>query len=171
MEPEQIIFQDDGAIPNSQHEVLLYRQAVVLDGRDPAASMEERFAANDWTDSWRNGIYRFHHFHSTSHEVLGIFRGSATVRLGGEHGQDFEVEAGDVIVIPAGVGHKNLGATLNFGVVGAYPGGRECDLLRGRLGERPLADKNIAAIPMPSQDPLFGSEGPLRRIWEKSQSR
>jgi uncharacterized protein YjlB len=171
MGPERIIFQDDGAIPNSRHAVLLYRKAVDLDSRDPAASMEERFAANGWTDSWRNGIYPFHHYHSTSHEVLGIYRGSVTVRLGGEHGQDFDVEAGDVIVIPAGVGHKNLGATQHLGVVGAYPGGRQCDLLRGRPGERPQADKSIAAIPMPNEDPLFGSDGPLRRIWEESQSR
>jgi uncharacterized protein YjlB len=171
MEPERIVFQDDGAIPNSRHEVLLYRKAVDLDSRDPAASMEERFAANDWTDSWRNGIYPFHHYHSTSHEVLGVYRGSATVRLGGEHGQDFHVEPGDVIVIPAGVGHKNLGATQHFGVVGAYPRGRRCDLLRGRPGERQQADKNIAAIPMPSEDPIYGSDGPLKRIWGKSLSR
>ena len=52
------------------------------------------------------------------------------MRLGGEHGRDFIVEAGDVVVIPAGVGHKNLGATRQFGVVGAYPDGRPCDLLR-----------------------------------------
>jgi uncharacterized protein YjlB len=171
MEPERIVFKDDGAIPNSRHAILLYRQAVDLDSRDPAASVEERFAANDWTDSWRNGIYPFHHYHSTSHEVLGIYRGSAMVRLGGEHGQDFHVEPGDVIIIPAGVGHKNLGATQRFGVVGAYPCGRECDLRRGRPSERPQADKNIASIPMPNQDPLFGPDGPLKRIWVESQSR
>ncbi len=170
MEPERIVFRDDGSIPNSRHPILLYRKAVDLDSRDPASSMEECFAANDWTDSWRNGIYPFHHYHSTSHEVLGIYRGSATVRLGGEHGQDFDVEAGDVIVIPAGVGHKNLGASQNFGVVGAYPNGRQCDLLRGQPGERPKADQNIAAIPMPNRDPLFGSDGPLRRLWGESQS-
>jgi uncharacterized protein YjlB len=171
MEPEQIVFKDDGAIPNSRHPVLLYRKAVDLESGDPAASMEKHFAANDWTDSWRNGIYLFHHYHSTSHEVLGIYRGSAKVRLGGEHGQDFQVQAGDVIVIPAGVGHKNLEATQDLGVVGAYPGGREYDLLRGRPGERPQADKNIAAIPMPGEDPLFGSDGPLRLIWKESHSR
>jgi uncharacterized protein YjlB len=164
-QPEQILFADDGTIPNSRYAVLLYRKAVDLDDRDPASSMEERFAANHWTDSWRNGIYPFHHYHSTSHEVLGIYGGSATVRIGGEHGQDFIVEAGDVIVIPAGVGHKNLGASRNFGVVGAYPNGRQCDLLRGRSGERPQADRNIAAIPIPNEDPLYGAEGPLKRFW------
>ena len=171
IQPERILFEDDGSIPNSRYAVLVYRGAIDLENPDLASSMEERFASNHWTDSWRNGIYPFHHYHSTSHEVLGIYRGSATVRLGGECGQDLFVEAGDVIVIPAGVGHKNLGATQHFGVVGAYPRGRRCDLLRGRTGERPQADKNISAIPMPSEDPIYGSDGPLKRIWGKSLSR
>jgi uncharacterized protein YjlB len=165
MQPDSIVFKDDGLIPNSRYAVLLYREAVVLDDNDPASSMEERFAANHWSDSWRNGIYTFHHYHSTSHEVLGIYRGSATVRLGGEQGQDFTVQAGDVIVIPAGVGHKNMGSSRHFGVVGAYPDGRECDLLRGRPGERPQADQNIAAIPAPNEDPVYGPNGPLKSIW------
>jgi uncharacterized protein YjlB len=170
MEPELNIFRDDGLIPNSRFAVLLFRGAVDLDKQDPASSMEERFAANLWTNSWRNGIYPFHHYHSASHEVLGIYQGSATVRLGGEQGEDFVVQAGDVIVIPAGVGHKNMGADLHFGVVGAYPNGRECDLRRGRPGERPQADRNIAAVPMPQKDPLYGSDGPLQRIWMNPQS-
>jgi uncharacterized protein YjlB len=165
IQPGRILFEDDGSIPNSRYAVLVYRGAIDLDDRDPASSMEKRFASNHWTDSWRNGIYPFHHYHSTSHEVLGIYRGSATVRLGGEHGQDFFVEAGDVIVIPAGVGHKNLGASEHFGVVGAYPSGRRWDVLRGRPGERPQADQNIAVIPTPTEDPLYGSDGPLKKIW------
>jgi uncharacterized protein YjlB len=164
-QPQQIIFKDDGSIPNSRYAVLLYRGAVDLDAEDPASSLEKRFAKNGWTDSWRNGIYTFHHYHSTSHEVLGIYRGSATVRLGGEQGQDFILEAGDVVVIPAGVGHKNLGSSPRFGVVGAYPKGRQCDLLRGRPGERPQADHNIAAIPLPHEDPIYGHDGPLTRLW------
>jgi uncharacterized protein YjlB len=165
MKPHIFVFKDDGLIPNSRYAVLLFRGAVDLDDKDPASSMEKRFAANHWTNSWRNGIYTFHHYHSTSHEVLGIYQGSATVRLGGEHGEDFTVKAGDVIVIPAGVGHKNMGASHHFGVVGAYPDGRRCDLLRGRPGERPQADQNIAAIPTPNEDPVYGPEGPIRRIW------
>ncbi len=164
-QPTSVLFEDDGSIPNSRYPVLLYRGAISLASRDPASSIEERFAAHHWTESWRNGIYPFHHYHSTSHEVLGIYQGAATVRLGGESGQDFIVEAGDIIVIPAGVGHKNLAASGDLGVVGAYPDGRSYDLLRGRPGERPQADANIAAVPMPRQDPVYGSDGPLKRIW------
>jgi uncharacterized protein YjlB len=165
MQFESVIFEDDGSIPNSRHPVLLFRGAVDLESNDPASSMENRFAANHWIDSWRNGIYSFHHYHSTSHEVLGIYEGSVTVRLGGEKGQDFVLRPGDVVVIPAGVGHKNLQSTPLFGVVGAYPAGRACDLLRGRPGEHPQADRNIAKVPMPECDPVYGLHGPLKKIW------
>ncbi len=166
-EPDTATFKDDGIIPNNRYPLLLYRGVINLGRTDPAAQVEEQFAANNWTNSWRNGIYPFHHYHSTSHEVLGIYRGSATVRLGGEQGRDFTVQGGDVIVIPAGVGHKNLGASNDFGVVGAYPDGRQWDLLTGQPGERPKADQNIAALPVPGNDPVYGASGPLRKIWPK----
>jgi uncharacterized protein YjlB len=128
--------------------------------------LEERFAANNWTNSWRNGVYPFHHYHSTSHEVLGIYGGSALLHLGGENGEKINVSAGDIIAIPAGVGHKNLGSSDDFGVVGAYPDGRNYDLLRGQPSERPQADKNIAALSIPDFDPLQGKADGLREIWK-----
>jgi uncharacterized protein YjlB len=167
-QPETAIFKDDGTIPNNRLHLLLYRGVLPVGSDDPAKRVVQQFAANNWTNSWRNGIYPFHHYHSTSHEVLGVYRGSATVRLGGEQGKDFQVQPGDVIVIPAGVGHKNLGASDDFGVVGAYPDGRDWDLLTGRPGERPQADHNIAALPVPGQDPVYGMNGPLREIWRAS---
>jgi uncharacterized protein YjlB len=166
IQPLTIAFADDGAIPNSRLPLLLYRRAI--DSQNEASSFQEIFAVNRWTNSWVNGIYPFHHYHSTSHEVLGVFRGSSTVRLGGEGGEDFNLEAGDVIAIPAGVGHKRLVSSADFGVVGAYPEGRQWDLLRGRPGERPEADQNIAALPLPDTDPIYGSEGPLPKLWSKS---
>lgn len=166
-QPDTAAFTDDGTIPNNRFPLLLYRGVINAESTDPAAQIEDHFAANNWTNSWRNGIYPFHHYHSTSHEVLGIYRGSATVRLGGEQGHDFVIQAGDVIVIPAGVGHKNLGASAGFGVVGAYPDGRQWDLLTGKPGERPKADQNIAALPIPDNDPVYGSSGPLGKIWSK----
>lgn len=165
-QPEQFIFKDAGIFPNSRLPLLVYRRAVGCDGKDLSSIFEERFAGNDWTNSWRDGVYSFVHYHSTSHEVFGVFHGRAKLRLGGDDGQTFDVQAGDVIVIPAGVAHQNLGASSDFGVVGAYPGGREWDLLRGLAGERPKADQNIARLPLPDNDPLYGAEGPLRRIWQ-----
>jgi uncharacterized protein YjlB len=162
--PEEFLFRDDGQIPNSKLPLLLYRNAFPQRNEEGASWLEQKFASNNWTNSWRNGIYPFHHYHSTSHEVLGIYSGKVLVHLGGEQGQKVELNAGDIVIIPAGVGHKNLGST-DLGVVGAYPEGRSWDLKRGLAGERPQADKNIAALPIPSTDPLLGKEAGLTKIW------
>jgi uncharacterized protein YjlB len=165
VQPEQFIFKDDGVFPNSPLPLLIFPQALTPGTEDPASTFEQRFAENDWTNSWRDGVYSFAHYHSTSHEVLGFYSGTATLRLGGDHGKNVEVSPGDVIVIPAGIAHQNIGHDDAFGVVGAYPGGRHWDLLRGLPGERPKADHNIAALPMPENDPIYGTDGPLRHIW------
>lgn len=158
---------DDGTIPNNpRFPVLIYHQAVdMTERRDAAAVFERLFAANDWKNAWRNGIYTFHHYHSTTHEVMGIYNGSATVRFGGEKGVTQKVRYGDVIIIPAGVAHKSLGSSANLGVVGAYPQGAEWDMNYGRPGERPQADHHIAAAPMPHTDPVYGPEGPMFQYW------
>ncbi|HZI53597.1 MAG TPA: cupin, partial [Chitinophagaceae bacterium] len=75
------------------------------------------------------------------------------------------IQAGDIIVIPAGVGHKNL-ESEDLGVVGAYPGGMMYDMKYGKPGERPQADQNIAAVPFPDHDPLLGKENGLLLIWK-----
>jgi uncharacterized protein YjlB len=164
--PEQFRFENDGIFPNSDLPLLVYRQAFTTEAEDRASIIEQCFAENDWTNSWRNGVYSFAHYHSTTHEALGVYCGAATVRVGGEHSSEVKVYAGDVIVIPAGVPHQKISASADFAVVGAYPGGREWDLLRGHPGERPRADDNIAALPIPDNDPIYGAEGPLRKIWK-----
>ena len=165
MQPEKLYFKDDGTIPNSHYPLLLYRQAFAARDAAGAAWLESHFAANNWTNSWRNGVYPFHHYHSTSHEVLGVYAGSALLHLGGENGQKVRVQVGDILVIPAGVGHKNLGSD-NLGIVGAYPDGRHWDVNRGLPGERPQTDKNIAALPIPGTDPLLGKSGGLLSSWQ-----
>src|SRR5205823_12076938 len=137
VQPEQLHFNDDGIYPGSVLPVLLYRAAITADAQDRASVFERGFAQNDWRNSWRNGVYSFAHYHSTTHEVLGAYDGATTLRLGGEHGKNVKVHAGDIIVIPAGVAHQNIGGGTDFAVVGAYPDGREWDLLRGLRGERP----------------------------------
>ena len=163
--PLQLLFKDDGKIPNSKYPLLIYKNAFLQRGSDGAQWLEDHFASLNWSNSWRNGIYDFHHYHSTSHEVLGVYSGRALVQLGGEQGEKLTIEAGDIIVIPAGVGHKNLGGE-NLGVVGAYPDGRTWDINRGAPGERPQTDKNIAALPIPATDPLSNGKG-LSEIWGK----
>jgi uncharacterized protein YjlB len=167
--PPQVIshtLTDDGMFPNNARlPLLVYREAVTLPQRDPAAVFETLFAAHQWEGAWRNGIYGFHHYHSTAHEVLGVFCGHATVQFGGDQGVVLSVQAGDVVIIPAGVAHKNLGASGDFGVVGAYPRGQRWDVCYGKPGERPQAEQNIARVPMPSADPVYGVHGPLGDTW------
>jgi uncharacterized protein YjlB len=166
--PEVIsqIVQDDGTFPNNAAvPLLVYQGAVTIAGRDPAAVFEELFSANQWGSSWRNGIFGFHHYHSTAHEVLGVYGGTAKVQLGGEQGAVFEIKAGDVIIIPAGVAHKNLGSSRDFRIVGAYPRGQSPDMCYGKPGERPEADQQIAGVTMPQADPVYGAQGGLREYW------
>jgi uncharacterized protein YjlB len=167
MTPETLRFDDDGRIPNSRLPLLVYREALAHEQSDlaPGSGFERLFARNGWRGSWRDGIYPFHHFHSTSHEVLGVARGRARVRFGGENGTSLELAAGDVVVIPAGVGHKNEGSSPDFLVVGAYPEGRDWDVRRGDPAEREEVTANLASVPLPGADPVHGPGGPLAAIW------
>ena len=158
--------KDDGMFPNNDKlPLLVYPAALKLPEQDPAAAIEALFAANQWGGAWRDGVYGYHHYHSTAHEVLGVTRGSARLQLGGERGVTLSVSAGDVIIIPAGVAHKNLGDSSDLHVVGAYPHGQRWDMNYGRPGERPQADQNIARVPLPHADPVYGASGPLMERW------
>ena len=155
-------FDDDGGIPNSPLPTLIYRG--VEAARD-AASCEALFDGNGWVPDWRDGIFSFHHFHSTAHEALGIVSGHATVMLGGPQGESFEIEQGDVLVLPAGTGHCNLDSSSDFLVVGAYPDGMSWDIRRGDPAEYDEAVANIRAVPLPRADPVNGADEPLTKFW------
>lgn len=164
-QPHTYTFADDGSIPNSKYPLLVYRGAFHLSGPEGAAWLEQRFAENEWTNAWRNGVFPYHHYHSISHEVLGVYAGTALLHMGGQNGEQLHVVAGDVLVIPAGVGHKKLEASDDFAVVGAYPDGRDYDILRGEPGDRPRALENISRVPIPRLDPIWGTEKGLSKLW------
>ena len=158
-------FADDGTVPNNPLPLVVYRGALGESG-DRARRCEELFDRNGWPDSWRNGIYAHHHYHSTAHEVLGIAAGSARVRLGGENGQTIELRPGDVVVIPAGVAHKREAASSDLLVIGSYPGGQSPDMCRAEPGAHDKAVANIARVPLPAADPVTGAAGPLLDCWK-----
>jgi uncharacterized protein YjlB len=158
---------DDGTFPNHPRwPLLVYQHAVKLPTRNPAALIEQILGANHWTNSWRNGIFTFQHYHSTAHEVLAVYSGTAKVQLGGPSGIITDIHPGDVLILPAGTAHKNLGASADFGVVGAYPEGQEMDMCYGKAGERPQTDRNIQQVPKPKTDPIYGASGPLLELWK-----
>ena len=165
------LLEDDGTFPNhGTLPLLAYVGAVDLPNDNPAAAYEELFHGNQWGNSWRNGVYSFHHYHSTAHEVLGVYSGTARIQFGGEDGVVVSVKRGDVLIIPAGVAHKNLSASGDFRVVGAYPRGQRPDTNSGKAGERPRVDQNIANVALPETDPVYGADGPLVKQWSKSGS-
>ena len=120
-EPETYRFDRDGGFPNSSLPLLIYRRAILAD----ADAIEQRFERNGWSNTWRNGVFPFHHFHSNAHEALGVAAGELRVGFGGPAGTVLTIRAGDVIVIPAGVAHCNRGQSPGPLIVGAYPGGGE----------------------------------------------
>jgi uncharacterized protein YjlB len=156
---------DDGAIPNSRLPLLVYRAAVDLSGEDPPAAIEATLRANGWGNGWRNGVFSYHHYHSTAHEALVVYAGSAQVQFGGGRGVVENLKPGDVVIIPAGVGHRKVGASADFRVIGAYPVGQVWDVCYGKPDERPRSDENIARVPSPIADPVFGRKGPLLTHW------
>jgi len=164
IEPARFVFQDDGAVPNNRLPFLVYRGAI--DARDLAGTIEMTFRENGWGHGlWHNGIYPFVHYHSQIHEVLGIACGRARVRFGGSRGEELEVEAGDVAVLPAGTGHQRLSSTPDLLVIGSYPPEGQYDLCRGTPAEHARALETISHVPLPRTDPLFGASGPLTRLW------
>jgi uncharacterized protein YjlB len=161
------VLADDGVIPNNRKlPLVLYRAALALDARSgaPERAFEALFKSNCWHGVWVDGIYDFDHYHSTAHEVLGIANGWAKVRFGGCQGIVAELERGDAVAIPAGVGHCLMqGGDLV--VVGAYPEGQDWDLCRACAADRAKALENMPWVPLPKLDPVFGALGPLMTLW------
>ncbi len=165
---EQFLLKKDGFIPNNDKlPLLVYQNALELPTSDPASAIEKILKMNGWGSAWRNSIYNFHHYHSTAHEILAVYSGSARVLLGGDSGITLNVHKGDVLIIPAGVAHKNLGSEEQFRVVGAYPEGQNWDMNYGREEEHHKAEENIKQVPFPKTDPIYGADGPLKNFWSK----
>jgi uncharacterized protein YjlB len=103
------------------------------------------------------------HFHSNAHQVLGIAEGRVTLRLGGEEGSLFRLNAGDMLVIPAGVGHRRLGTDDRLKVIGAYPRGQSHYDMKRR-------GRAIPRVALPSADPFYGPDGPLVQAWHTGRA-
>lgn len=167
-QPERLHFDSDetSGYPNSPLPVLIYRQVLDLsNAEERAATFESMFEQHGWQPAWRYFLYDYDHFHSTAHEALGIFQGQARARLGGPNGREVMLYTGDVLVLPAGVGHSSLEADDDFCMVGAYPPGQEPEIERGDPAQLAAAQARVASVNVPDKTPVGG---PLRSLWESS---
>ncbi|WP_414833293.1 cupin domain-containing protein [Afifella sp. YEN Y35] len=162
---ESYDFEPSSGIPNSKLPTLVYRGGLDEPVR-MAGAADTILKRNMWQGVWVWSIYPFWHFHTKGHEVLACVCGSARVGLGGDDGIETDLNAGDVVVIPAGVGHKRLSATEDFSVVGAYPPGQEGDISKPEEIDFEDARKKAASVPLPDTDPIYGREGPLFQYWK-----
>jgi Uncharacterized protein containing double-stranded beta helix domain len=155
--------EPNGMIPNSRYPLLIHRGGVPGGGED---AVRARFRANGWLNNWRYpGIYDYGHFHSTTHECLGVAIGWMELELFGEGGTRARLEAGDVVVMPAGVSHAMVGGSEDVLVVGGYPDGRDWDNIKDHLLDEPMrraAAKRIMMLPIPAADPVTGK--PMRGV-------
>jgi uncharacterized protein YjlB len=166
--PSTFIFEDDGLVPNNVLPFVIYKGAIDVGPERPESILEDLFGANGWgQDMWRNGVYDFLHYHATVHEVLGIARGTARVRFGGDAGNEFELSSGDVAILPAGTGHQCLKASGDFSVIGAYPPGAKMHVTRPTPDNHEKALKAIPDVALPKSDPVMGADGPLIKLWRR----
>lgn len=111
-------------------------------------------------------MYREHHFHSTTHEVLVVSKGAARICFGGKENPErveYEATSGDVMVIPAGLAHALLEDKGGFEMVGSYPiGADQWDHCTATSGEdMDEVDRRIRGLGWFTKDPIYGDQGPL----------
>lgn len=161
------ILSDDGQFPNNALlPLLIYQKAVNLPAKNRSKTIMEFLETNGWVNAWEDGVYDYHHYHSTAHEVLVIIKGSARIQFGGQGGVSLLVEESDAVIIPAGVAHKAIDLYDDFTCIGAYPAGQEYDIKTGKDDEREEAIQNIKKVALPAADPIYGIEGPLLSNWK-----
>ena len=88
------------------------------------------------------------------------------MRFGGYKGKVIAVNAGDVVVLPAGTGHQRISASRDLLVVGGYPTPKKYDECKGTTAERQKALKTIPKVPLPAKDPIYDEGGPLTDLWK-----
>lgn len=163
MEAESLFFKPGGNIPNNDVlPVLIYRKVFINEIEE---KFKKSFKENGWKGSWINGIYSYHHYHSTAHEVLGVLSGNGVVILGGPDGGEAQLKEGDMVVLPAGTGYCLKESSNDFKVIGAYPGGQENYDICTQQDDLKKKIANIVKVPLPPKDPVYGPDGPLKQIW------
>ncbi len=163
--PRLIDTPANGGVPNNGALPAIFLSGALSAGHS-TEDVQNLLRANGWVGSWVWTVYDFHHFHPASHEVLVCVKGSATLQIGGPDGHEVEVRDGDVVILPAGFGHRRIRSDDAFAVVGAYPEGQEDpEIIRAGDMSLETAKRLVGATPLPNCDPLSGRDGLLMRVW------
>lgn len=125
--------------------------------------------------------------------MQAVFRGKSRLVLGRERddasqtGVEVDVQAGDVIVVPAGVSHRSVSSEGDYRYIGVYPEvssaisikasfvdkAQEAPKWRNNLceGEEDMdaLRHEIDAVAVPDHDPVFGKDGPLVELWKSAK--
>ncbi|KAL1883428.1 hypothetical protein Plec18167_002432 [Paecilomyces lecythidis] len=154
-------------IPNTSIQskpLLIYHNAFQASASELSSHLQKIGAV---VPQWQYSMYPTTHFHSTTHEVLGVVSGRARLCFGGEGNPErFEptVQKGDLMVVPAGVGHRLLeDLDGGFKMVGSYPPGKQWDMCYGNEDEEEKV-KSIEKLGWFDKDPLYGSDGPALNV-------
>ncbi|TDM03612.1 cupin domain-containing protein [Macrococcus carouselicus] len=131
---------------------------------DVTENPADLFKRNNWHQVWENGVFDYHHFHPNAHEVLGVKSGEAELLIGGENGQTLTVSKGNVLLLPAGYGHKRLSQSADFKIVGAYPAEDKVDTETGYADIKEV-NSAINHVALPETDPVEGATGPVFKEW------
>ena len=170
MNIESHMLRGDGRIPNSSLPLLIYR-GVINSGPMEMEAMLRHF---EWPPDWHSsfGMYPRHHFHSDTHELIAVTRGTLEGRFGGRGGIRATLTAGDIVVIPAGVGHFGERITEDLRLSGAFPLGFAIhDFRLGDPSEYARMVERSRRVPVPAFDPVYGADGPLTELWATAQGR
>lgn len=160
-----ILASPSGGVPNNVLPLIIWPHVVPDDEEDIAAWFEKIFEENGWPPAWRYPIFPYTHFHPNTHELLGVAQGWAEVLFGGDSGRMVTLHPGDAVLIPAGVGHKQVSASEDFMVVGAYPEGFSPDTWRDEVTKLTAAKAQVKQVAVPKRDPFSGGEGAMTEIW------
>ncbi|KAK7227982.1 hypothetical protein V2G26_000152 [Clonostachys chloroleuca] len=170
-QPEAFFFKPTNYVPNSQLPVLLYRKVLPFPLQEN--SVKAFLESNNWVHggTW-NAVPR-HHFHPNTHECYAIVKGSSELLIGvgpldsEAEGEVIHVEAGDVIVLPAGVSHCSKSFSQEYRYLGAYP--KESPKWKNEYGRDQSRFESLAlecsSVNIPDWDPVNGHQGPLQKLW------
>ncbi|KAH6972347.1 hypothetical protein BKA56DRAFT_635379 [Ilyonectria sp. MPI-CAGE-AT-0026] len=169
--PEIYRFSQTPFVPNSRLPVLIYRNVLPQPHQEETA--KQFLENNQWLRGGTFGAFSRHHFHPNTHECYAVFQGSSTLLIGvgptedEKGGQKVFMEAGDVIILPAGVSHCTKDIHEDYKYLGVYPKGSQkwknewckdggrCSSLR----------EEAESVPTPEWDPVHGLKGPLSELW------